>query len=93
MRLPLTTVVGNGAPFHSTVEFGRNWEPTMLRVKAGPACLLLCGEMVSILGAGPGGKFAATTRVGFRPQSTKPKEQNKIRTLVAMALRRSFICM
>jgi len=43
-RLLLTKLVCRLLPFHWTVELGRKFEPTTLRVKAGPPCLLLFGD-------------------------------------------------
>lgn len=54
-RALLTKVVAKLLPFHCTLEPEMKFEPTTLRVKAGPPCWLLFGDKAATAGPGLGG--------------------------------------
>jgi hypothetical protein len=54
-KAPLTKVVGRVLLFHCTLEPEMKFEPTTLRVKAGPPCSLLLGDKAAMAGTGLGG--------------------------------------
>jgi hypothetical protein len=54
----LTTVVAMALPFHCTVAPERKFEPATLRVKTGPPCWLLFGDIAWMIGGFGGGLVA-----------------------------------
>jgi hypothetical protein len=63
-----TNVVASGLPFHRTADEDRKFEPTTLRVSAGPDCSLPLGEMAAIAGTGLG----VPTFVGLLVEPPQP---------------------
>jgi hypothetical protein len=80
----LTNFVGTFFAFQCTLELEMKLEPTMLRVKSGPPCLLLFGDNASTVGTGLSWGGGVVELELPPPQPNRPTvlRTSKLRTMV-----------